>query len=163
MTSRQKLILGLFAVVDLIVIIGLAVVVVRSSQSNALARSRTEANAQCQEALLNAAREVDRRATTSQSSEVVLVRLPVNSVTGEPTPQDIWTVIDHLAPSISSACPDLSAVVLYVTVCSADAASKRYTVELDTDPLREWQAGRLSETDFAATVRWRAADLAEGD
>lgn len=162
MKRAQKLILVAFALVDLAVIGGLALTVLRSSRpAPPQATPIAPTPSACVAGLLDVLSEdgssakIDWNAHDGIAAQGTLnVTFAADSLTEPPTPQILWSLLDRLAPTLGALCELPPTVTLLVTVPDA-TGTVNYRMETTGEMLAGWLRHDISDTELAAHARYR--------
>jgi hypothetical protein len=162
MKPVQKLILVLFAFVDLAVIGGLALTVFRASRESlpqevAFAAPPSACIAGLIEAYSgegSSARVDWREEGASASHATVDIVLAAEALPAPPTPQLVWDLLDRLSPALHDLCDFPSTVILRVTV-SGTTGTSYYAIETPGEQLAGWLRGELDDAELAVHARYR--------
>jgi hypothetical protein len=162
MKRAQKLILVVFALVDLAVIGGLGLTVLRSSRPTpSQAIPVAPSPSACVAGLLEVLSEEEGSARIDWdehdgiAAQVTLnVSLAAESLTAPPTPQLLWSLLDRLAPTLRTLCELPPTVTLLVTVPDA-TGTVYYGMETAGETLAGWLRHDISDTELAAHARYR--------
>ncbi|MDF1516253.1 MAG: hypothetical protein P1S60_20755 [Anaerolineae bacterium] len=162
MTKQQKLILVIFAIVDIIIIFTL---VWSFTRTVSVRPSSTEKSAyvRCAEQYLQALKDKTNQPTFARENDSLIISLIVNaSEVPETTqgPQYIWLLLDKLAViSMASAevCQNPQNLMLKVILRGdgdSDPISAEYLVDLNMDLLQGWAQDEISDSDFASMIQY---------
>jgi hypothetical protein len=168
MTRKQKLILGLLALVDVIVVGVIAGYIVvttardrRQPAAPFPAPSRRGIQASdlpaCTRYLLETLTIPGQSVEVSEDAGAVWAKLTVTPQTGENvvTPQVLWLTLDLLTPEFAEACPDATTLTIAVSAAS-EGQNRHYVAQVRHADLIAWLRNEMNEDDFAATIRYRA-------
>ncbi len=166
MKRSQKLILILFAFVDLAVIGGLALIVIRSTRpSPPVAAPVASPPSACALSLLemlsvdgSSARVDWNEVAGSAARATVEVVFTADSLPAPPTPQLLWTVLDRLSPAMAEQCDLPPTLTLRVSVADG-SRTHTYAVEMAGEILTGWLRGELDDTELAAHTLYRESAL----
>lgn len=169
MRPFQKRIVVLLAIVDLLVIGGLAAVVVRNSRpAQPVASVAVPTPSACTTLLLEAlapcgdstasgwdtATPGEPLTATTTSPAHIRVTLSPAIAEVEGSAQVLWTVLDHLPRSLPDLCVLPPSVTLMVTTRQTGEAV-HYTAEFEGTALSAWLRGELDDEALAAGARYR--------
>lgn len=73
-----------------------------------------------------------------------------------PTPQLLWLTLDLLTQDLIDVCPDLSTLTLTVSIAEDDRI-QHYVAEIEGAALSAWLRDESKDDEFATTVRYRTA------
>ncbi|MGC9469071.1 MAG: hypothetical protein ACP5HS_10805 [Anaerolineae bacterium] len=163
MSRRQKLILAILALADLLVILGLGAVVLRSGATD-LDRGIPEPDATpmsvCAQTVLDALARTGAEATVAWPEPgeampaVVKVHYRPDALPPDLSPQLVWLVVDSLPPTLLETCTVPSTVTLLVEAIAPDG-TRRYAVEINGEALTAWLQNDLDDEALAAQSRYR--------
>jgi hypothetical protein len=171
MKPVQKLVLVLFALVDVAVIGGLAMTVVRSSRRQlpeaaptAVAATGATPSA-CVAGLLErfsaggASARVDWNDGAGTATRATVdITLAAGSLPEPPTPQLLWSLLDRLSPALLQECELPPTVTLRVRV-TQESGTQLYALETPGDVLAGWLLGDVDDAELAAHARYRESVL----
>jgi hypothetical protein len=154
MTNRQKLILIVLGVLDLIVIAGLVIIVVRQTRQIARPAVTLPLDDPCAEALLSAMVTTDRAVTVAWSPDVAHLTVDLTAERRDtPGEQHLWIILDAIPAPLPASCPVPETILLSVQVPSGG----RHTVQIDGEDLANWLAGVHSDEDLVNRARYRTS------
>lgn len=154
MTRRQKLILIVLGVLDLIVIAGLATIVVRQTNQMVKPAAIVLPDDPCAEALLSALVTTDRAVTVAWTPDVAHLRVDLATAQRDiPGEQYLWITLDALPAPLPTSCPIPKTMLLSIYVPSGE----HHTAQIDGHSLVYWLAGVHSDEVLASHARYRAS------
>jgi hypothetical protein len=168
MKPVQKLIVVLFALVDLAVIGGLALTVFQNTrESLPQVPAGAAPPSACITGLIEAysgegiSARIDWREEGASAPHATLdIVLAAEALPAPPTPQLVWELLDRLSPALHDLCEFPSTVTLRVTV-SGTTGTSYYAIETPGDQLAGWLRGELDDEELALHARYReSASLA---
>jgi hypothetical protein len=164
MKRAQKLVLILFAFVDVAVIGALAVIVIRNGRQQGPETPPVAAPpSACVASVLDAfstdgsSARVDWNDTGSDPPYAMLdIVLAGETLPEAPTAQLLWTVLDRLSPSLPELCELPPLLTFRVTVVEG-TETHHYVVETSGEALGGWLRGDLDDTELALHARFRTS------
>ncbi len=171
MTKRQKQVLIVMAMVDLLVVVGLGAYALAhrglSPGTSAARETPLPRLSPCVAFLLESAERAGWTARVSESDTTVLYEVTMAaSQAAFATEADsqagsqadaVWSVLDSLSPEYADVCGRWETVVLNVIVANGAGSSGAVTAELQAVALARWLQGTLSDSELAAQTRYRSA------
>ena len=155
MTKRQKLILILFALLDVAVIVMLGSLAYLQLHPPPVIRADISP---CTQQLLAEFEALDPRIAWDATNALHLaLTLPSSGdASGElpPSAQALWPILDALATQLPADCPAPSQVTINLTVREATGVIY-HVAQIDGATLTAWREGDLSDADFAGQARYR--------
>ncbi|MFP4394757.1 MAG: hypothetical protein ACLFTI_05785 [Anaerolineales bacterium] len=155
MTKRQKLILILFALLDVAVIVMLGSLAYLQLHPPPVIRADISP---CAQQLLVEFETLDPRIAWDATNALHLsLTLPSSGdASGElpPSAQALWPILDVLAAQLPADCPAPSQATIYLAVREV-AGVAHHVAQIDGATLTAWRDGDLSDAAFAARARYR--------
>ena len=158
MNRRQKLILAILAVADVLVIGLMAVVVVTQSGRALPDLAPIPTPSPCVVYLLDSLSWTKGSARVSTVGDNLLVQVAVAQPpdASRVSPQILWTILDSLSPEFRQRCgtPErLTLMVDYPTL----PVPQQYTAEISGESLVAWLQGLITDDELAAANHYRFA------
>ncbi len=164
MTQRQKRVLVVLAVVDLLLVVGLGAFALthRGSASGDSAASATLVTepSPCATFLLESATRAGWTARVSESDTSLVYEVTIAAQQGA-TAGDVdvvWSVLEAHSPEYAEVCGVRDTVTLSVLVPGDSGSHRAVTVELQGAVLARWLQGTASDAELAAQARYRLAE-----
>ncbi len=155
MNRRQKRILIIFGIVDLIVVIALGVTLGHDLWSSSPIRTDF-LPAACPQGLLQALPPSLQPAVAWTPDRLDLTLNAHYAAPTPPaeTPQLLWKALDGIAAMLRLGCPAPAQVTIRLTA-NGETITQYHIVQLDGAELAAWAAGTLSEAELATRAAYR--------
>ncbi len=167
MTKRQKQVLIVMAMVDLLVVVGLGAYALAhrglSPGTSAARETPMPRLSPCVAFLLESAERAGWTARVSESDTTVLYEVTMAAsqaafaAEADSQADAVWSVLDSLSPEYADVCGRCETVVLNVIVANGAGSSGAVMAELQSVTLARWLQGTLSDSELAAQSRYRSA------
>lgn len=155
MTRKQKGVLLILGMLNLIVILGVGSIILHDAWQTISAPPPPlvmVTPTACEQQLL-AAFPATMHPASTWTQQQLMVQLALAESPGPENAQHLWAVLDTLAAIFQEDCPVPETVVIAVSVGSE--IQHRHLVQLSGTDIAAWLAGDLSEDALAAQSRYR--------
>lgn len=153
MTTKQKVVLIVLAILDVAVVTGLGAIMVSRSRPSADPAPILPAEDPCAEALLSALATTGDATTVAWTREAAHLSVAQSTVVSTvPAEQYLWTVLDSLPAPLPVVCPLPETVTISVHAPEGTV----HTTRLNGSDLAAWLAGTQSDQDLAARALYRS-------
>ena len=160
MNIKQRLILVLFAIVDIVIVVFLASTVVKtwSSYPEAMVQSK---QLTCAQHYLDALNTHQQQVTFSMDKDVIHITLATSNMEKLDDTEFLWTLIDQLgqiAFSTDELCLEPNTLIVQQTI-SNEIESNFHMSIISINDLISWTTGQLSDNQLAAQIKYRQTSM----
>ena len=156
MNKKQKIVLIIFAIVDVIIVAVLAGTILRtwSSYPASLVQS---SQLSCADYYLNALQTADRQVTFALQNDAITITVSLPATEDLDDAELLWTLIDQvgqIAPKTKVICQEPRFLTIQLNVSRENVTNNHITI-ITLDDLIQWTQGNVSEEYFAANIKYR--------
>ena len=164
MNKKQKTILIVFAVVDIVIVAVLAVTIFKTWTSYPVSMVQLP-QASCANYFLDNLHTNDRQVTFSMKKDVIYLTVSHQAGKTSENLDDaelLWSLLDQLAlivPNLKEMCQEPHSLAIQLNVSRQNATNNHMSIILIED-LVLWSQGKVSDEYLAANIKYRQMSVA---
>ncbi len=157
MSRRQKLLLAILGLADLLVILAMGLYVFNHTRASPPPTPPEEQPvlSACTAYLLDSLADTGGSVVISWDDTAALINVTFPETTiREEVPQLLWIVLTNLSPQLSDVCP-LPDTIQLQAVMPGPRVTHRHAIELSGAALNDWLSKEITDAELATRSRYR--------